>query len=287
MFIRFQKVVCLLISISFIILPSLTAKAKNMELKTKDVAIVLAAFGTSYEKAQKALLDIKEIAEKKFPDNKIVMSFSSKIIRKILAQRGEFFDSPDEAVKKLKDEGYKRIVIQSLQIIPGTEYDLLIELKGKYNNITIGKPLLSSYDEMMKVLKLSINEVPSSRKPDEAIILVGHGTGHPADLSYIAAANEIENIDRNAFLCTVEGHVAFKDVVTKCIKARIKKAYIVPFMSVAGDHAHNDMYGDEPGSLKSMLKEHGIKSEMVMKGLGENKKVAQVWIDHLEQAMNI
>ena len=287
MFLEFQKIVCLLLTIWLVTLIGLTVKAGNMQLKTKNTAIVLAAFGTSYEKAQRALFDIKKMAEQKYPDTQIVMSFSSSIIRKILAKRGQVFDSPDEAVKKLKDEGYKRIVIQSLQIIPGTEYDLLIELKGKYNGITVGAPLLSSYDEMMKVLKFAINEVSSSRKPDEAIILVGHGTGHPADLSYIAAANEIKNIDRNAFLCTIEGHITFKDIVTECVKARIKKAYIVPFMSVAGDHAHNDMYGDEPESLKSMLKKHGIQSEMVMKGLGENANVALIWIDHLAQAMNI
>jgi sirohydrochlorin cobaltochelatase len=288
MFLKFQKNICWVITFIIIILTISTASAENIELKTKakDSAIVLAAFGASYENAQKALVNIKEMAEKKFPENKVTMSFSSNIIRKILAKRGQFFDSPDEAVKKLKDKGYKRIIIQSLQIIPGTEYELLIELKGKYNDITVGAPLLSSYDEMMKVLRLAINEVSSSRKPNEAIILVGHGTGHPADLSYIAAANEIKNIDRNAFLCTVEGHITFKDIVAECIKAGIKKAHIIPFMSVAGDHAHNDMYGEEPESLKSMLKERGIQSEMVMKGLGENKEVAQIWIDHLEQAMD-
>lgn len=287
MFLKFQKIVYLLLTIWLATLTELTAKTRDVELKTKNTAIVLAAFGTSCEKAQKALFNIKKMAEQKYPDNQIVMSFSSSIIRKTLAKRGQIFDSPNKAVKKLKDEGYKKIVIQSLQVIPGTEYDLLIELKGKYNGITVGAPLLSSYNEMIKVLKFAINEVSSSRKPDEAIILVGHGTGHPADLSYIAAANELRNIDRNAFLCTVEGHITFKDIVTACANARIKKAYIVPFMSVAGDHAHNDMYGDEPESLKSVLKKHGIQSEMIMKGLGENRNVALIWIDHLAQAMNI
>jgi sirohydrochlorin cobaltochelatase len=283
-----KKIVWLLIAVCFTTLTSLQMKAKSMEVqeKSKDTAIILAAFGTSYENAQKALFDIKKIAQKKYPNNKVVMTFSSNIIRKILAKRGQYFSSPAEAVEKLESEGYKRIIIQSLQIIPGTEYDLLIKLQGKYNNITVGEPLLSSYDEMMKVLKLIISEVPNTRKPSDAIILVGHGTAHPADLSYVAAASNINKIDKNAFLCTVEGHITFKNVVTECKKAGIKKVYIVPFMSVAGDHAQNDMFGDEPDSLKSMLKKNGIQSEMIMKGLGENKAVAQIWIDHLQNAMD-
>ena len=139
---------------------------------------------------------------------------------------------------------------------------------------------------MMRVLKDAIDEVPAAEQADNAIILVGHGTKHPADLSYVAAAAEIKKIDKNAYFCTVEGCITFDDVVKQCKEAGVKNAYIVPFMSVAGDHAHNDMYGDKPGSLKSLLKDQGIDSKIVMEGLGENKAVAQVWLDHLREAMN-
>lgn len=103
---------------------------------------------------------------------------------------------------------------------------------------------------------------------------------------YIAAAEEIGKIDKNAFFCTVQGHITFTNVVNECVKRKIKNVYIIPFMSVAGDHAHNDMYEDKPGSLKNLLKDKGINSEIVMKGLGENRAISRVWLDHLEEAIN-
>jgi len=249
-------------------------------------AIILVTFGTSVKKAQVAFDNIKNIAEKRFPKDKIVWAYTSVIIRKKLAKQGVFLDSPEEAINKLEKAGYNRIILQSLHTISGYEYEEITKLKSKYKNIVVGAPLLSSYKDLTNVLKAVLETVPDSRKSDEAIILIGHGSHHPAGLAYIAAAGELHKIDKNTFICCVESHPTFEEVISECTKNKIKKAYLIPFMSVAGNHAYNDIAGDGEDSLNTLLKKEGISSITIFKGTAENDLIVNIWLDHLEQALN-
>ena len=134
---RKTKFLAAVATVALTILNTNVLKAETMQENQIDnsnnTAIVLAAFGTTYEKAQKALFDIKNMAEKEYPDHKIVMSFSSSIIRNILAKQGQYFDSPADAVKKLEKDGYKKIVMQSLQIIP--DLNMIFFLDYRENTI--------------------------------------------------------------------------------------------------------------------------------------------------------
>jgi sirohydrochlorin cobaltochelatase len=127
--------------------------------------------------------------------------------------------------------------------------------------------------------------VPKERKAGEAVVLMGHGTHHPSDAIYSALMYKARKMDPNYLVGTVEGNPSFEEVRDLLVAAKIKKAYLIPFMTVAGDHAMNDMAGDEPDSWKSQLAAAGITSLPVMKGMAEVDAIVDMWIDQLKLTM--
>jgi len=127
--------------------------------------------------------------------------------------------------------------------------------------------------------------VPQERKANDAVVLMGHGTHHPSDAIYSALMFKAQKMDANLYVGTVEGSPSFDEVKEMLVKKKTKKAYLVPFMTVAGDHAMNDMAGDEPDSWKSQLAKAGIEAVPVMKGLAEFDSIVDMWIAQLKTAM--
>jgi sirohydrochlorin cobaltochelatase len=260
------------------------AKGKNMD------AILLVTFGTSDQEARKAFANIEKLAREKFPNQKISWAYTSEMIRKKLAKKGEFFDSPEAALKKLKEAGVRKVTVQSLHIIPGAEFHEIVkaasQFKDDFEKITVSPPLLNSMDDVRKSVRIMLSKVPADRKKEDAVLFMGHGSGkHPSDMIYVATAYELEKAGDNAFLATVEGNPTFNEILAQLREKKIKKVYLIPFMSVAGDHAKNDMAGDEPDSWKSLLSKNGIQSVTVMKGMAEYDEIVKIWLDHLEQTI--
>jgi sirohydrochlorin cobaltochelatase len=124
------------------------------------------------------------------------------------------------------------------------------------------------------------------RKPADAVIFMGHGTGHhPADAIYLAMNQVVQEIDTRAFVRTVEGNLTIETLLPKLKQLKIKKVYLVPLMSVAGDHAKNDMAGDEPDSWKSILTRNGYPCEPILKGTADYPEIVAVWLDHLRTVL--
>jgi sirohydrochlorin cobaltochelatase len=251
-------------------------------------AILLVTFGTSDQEAKKAFANIERLAREKFPNYEIRWAYTSQMIRKKLAKKGEFLLSPAEALAKLKEDGFKNVYAQSLHIIPGEEYHQVVkeaaEFKKAFDKLTISPPLLNYMDDVKKSVKIMLSKVPADRKKEDAVLFMGHGSEkHPSDMIYVATAYVIEKSDSNAFIATVDGNPKFDEVLEKLKERKVKKAYILPFMSVAGDHAKNDMAGNEPDSWKSLLAKNGIESVPVMKGMAEYDEIVNIWLEHLEQ----
>ncbi len=282
---------------SLIIVASLcgpTIAVGHGEKKAMKTGILLVSFGTSDKEAKVSFENIERLAHKKFKDTEIRWAFTSGIIRRKLAKSGVMIDSPTVALSKMYDDGFTSIAVQSLHTIGGAEYDELKEIVAKFkvgpeafDKIELGAPLLNSYADLLRVAKEMLNEVPKERKNDEAVVLMGHGNEHHySDLAYIAAAKVFKELDPLAFVGTVEGHPTLETVVEQCKAAKVKKTYLIPFMSVAGDHAKNDMASDDDGSWKSVLEKNGITCVAVLKGSAEYDSIASIWIEHLETAMD-
>ncbi len=260
----------------------------------KGEALLLVTFGTSVPKAQKAFGHVEEKMRAAFPNTEIRWAYTSHIIRKKLAGQGKQIDSPEVALAKLMDEGYEQVTMQSLHMLPGAEFheiytnaQLFEGMSGGIKTVRTGYPLLVDNQSMDAVLDAVFTQiVPKERKPEDAVVLMGHGTHHPSDAIYSAMMYKAQEKDANCFVGTVEGFPTFDEVLKKLQAKGVKKAYLIPLMTVAGDHTINDMAGDEPDSWKSQLTKVGIESVPVMQGLAEYDAIVDIWVKRLKTSMH-
>jgi sirohydrochlorin cobaltochelatase len=255
--------------------------------------ILLVAFGTSISKAQISYKNIERAVRAHFPDIPIRWAYTSEFIRQKLAKKGQSMDSVEMALAKMMDEKFTHVAIQSLHTIAGWEFHdlrknaaLFGQMVGGFDSIRVGYPLLSTDSDFAKVVIALLKNIPKSRKKTDAVILMGHGTSHPVNAAYAALMYHFQRKDPYVFVGTVEGSPEIAEIKEMLITQKVKTAYLMPFMSVAGDHAINDMAGEEEGSWKSILTKAGISCSPVLKGTAEYDDIVEIWVDHLAKAIS-
>ena len=258
-------------------------------------AILVVSFGTSYldtlektiEKAEKQIRD-------KFSEYDIYRAFTSHMIIKKLKEKYEIFvDTPEEMLEKLYDAGYEEVIMQPLHMIPGEEFiyiNKIAELfKEKFEVLKVGRPIFyyQGIEELPQDYSLFIEATKELYEENNPVVLMGHGTAHPAYSVYgcLQAVFEDEGYE-NVFVTTVEGYPNFENVISRLKRKNISEVTIAPLMVVAGDHARNDMASDDEESLKSMLEVEGIKVNVHLKGLGENEKFNELYINRIDDLIN-
>lgn len=239
--------------------------------------IIVASFGSTYLEAKKKSFDaIEDLVREKYGDFLVESSFSSGIVRGILKNRdGIETKTTEDQVKDMKSRGVEDIAILSLYVIPGVEYE-----KSTGNGLPRTLTLLEEekyYDDIMNALGMNDKE--------EAIILVGHGTYVEADSYYGKFQNYIHSKGfNNVYISSLEGDNGLNDLL-KNIKGKHNKLRLVPFLIVAGDHAQNDIFGDEDSYLSS-LKENGIEVVEDRLGLGERRGIQEVFLKKLDALLS-
>ncbi|MEG1994012.1 MAG: sirohydrochlorin cobaltochelatase, partial [Oscillospiraceae bacterium] len=255
-------------------------------------AILVISFGTSYaDTREKTIGAIENKIKEEFADYEVRRAFTSQIIIKKLKERDNIvIDNVDEALKKLQDEGFGTVICQPTHVMHGAEYDEMVDAVDnyfdKFEAIEIGNPLLSSADDYKEVISAFEKETEIDNK-DTAFVLMGHGTHHFANSTYAALDYTFKDMGfDNVFVATVEGYPEFEQAL-KGVKAYgAKKVVLYPFMIVAGDHATNDMAGDEQDSFKTMFKKEGFEVEPVLKGLGEFSGIQDIFVTRVHDAIN-
>lgn len=269
------------------------AVAKHGEKPMIKKAILLVAFGTSDPEAAKAFDLVENRARLGFPGVELRWAYTSRMIRTKLAKEGNMLDSPETALARLMSDGYTHVAVLSLHTIPGEEFHELYQnahlfgqMAGGFQRILVARPLLSSAKDMETVAQVLLQNIPG-RRAGEAVIFMGHGTEHhPADAVYLAMNQVFQELDSMAYVAAVEGGNLLENIIPKLKKRKVKKVFLVPLMSVAGDHAKNDMAGDEADSWKSILTEKGFKVEPILKGTAEYPEIVDVWLEHLKAAFS-
>ncbi len=268
-------------------------RAGHTEKQPMKQAILLVAFGTSKPEARVAFENIDRLARSRFPQKEIRWAYTSSMIRRKLAKQGEFLDSPLVALAKLQEEKYTHVAVQSLHIAAGAEYHDLAKTVASFRtgpnafqDIALGKPLIVRRSDLDSVVKALLDSLPA-RDPGDAVVMMGHGnsTGRN-DMLFLAADAAFREADPAAMLATVEGQPNLTDVTDRLEQVKAKRALLVPFMSVAGDHARNDLAGPEEDSWRSVISALGIECIPVLKGMGEYDVVVTVWLDHLQSALD-
>lgn len=262
-------------------------------------AILVVSFGTTYADTRKVTIDaVTDKIKTAFPGYEVRQAFTSRIIIKKLAERdGLQFDTEKQAIEKLKAEGFSEVIIQPLHIEAGDEYDKLMKVVEKYKDsfdkVSVGRPVLyytGQEGEKPDDYMIAINAIKAQLPkvgPREAIAFMGHGGVHPSNTAYAALQMKLQDAGlNNVYVFTVEGYPTFENMVEKMKANKIEKVMLMPFMVVAGDHANNDMAGDEKDSFKSQLIEAGFKVDAYLHGLGENAGIQDIYVQHVKDAQD-
>jgi sirohydrochlorin cobaltochelatase len=292
-------------------------------MKKNKTAIVIASFGTTYPSGLKSIINIINHVKKEFPETTVKVTFTSNIIKHIWekrqreAQKWLSMGVPKEilyvkgmiaTLGELSDHGYKTIIIQPTHIYHGEEFSDVLEyvkalnsiqtIKKKwrpFTKIVVGRPALGTYgpeydyhEDIVKGVKALKADVELAKKKGAILVYMGHGNEFFSTGIYAETQKEFRKQypDVQTFIGTVEGYPSLDDVVMVLKShAKSKKIVLKPFMIVAGDHANNDMAGDEPDSWKNVLQKAGFTVYPVIEGLGSNNNFAEIFVEHIKDVV--
>ena len=257
------------------------------------IGILLVAQGGEGPDAQAVLKRLEARVRRRFPGTNIRWAYMSERVRHELARQGRRAAAPAEALAALRRAGCTQAAVASLYVVAGQEYDRLraeMEAFGRgpraFDKIVVSPPLLGSASDLRRVVRALLAAVPSARKKNEAVIFMGHGhADHPGALAYLAAAAAFQRLDRLAFLATLESEPRLREVLPLCRAAGVRKAYLLPFMALAGYHVRTDMAGQQKKSWARRLAGAGIEPVAVCRGLFAYPAVAAIWRQHLANAL--
>lgn len=254
-------------------------------------ALLVISFGTTFNDTREKTIDaIEEDLSKAFPDRKYYRAWTSGFIRKrLLSRDGTQIDGPDEAFERMKADGVTDVLVQPTHIMPGEEFAKVmsaIEKKASaFDNVSVGAPLLSFDEDFRETASCMAGHFPDLRH--RALVLMGHGSpGGPNDV-YVRLEDTFRELGYdNVFVGTVEAEPGLEDVILKAENSGQHEVILTPLLIVAGDHATNDLAGDEPDSWKSVFLSKGFSVDCVVKGMGEYEDIRQIFVRHAKEATN-
>ena len=281
------------------------------EIGEKELLVV--SFGTSFNDSRAT--DIKGIEDalaKAFPDWSVRRAFTAQIIiNHVQARDGEKIDNMDQALERAVANGVKTLVVQPTHLMHGAEYDEMCEAldayKDKIENIVVAEPLLGEVGNDATVINAdkeavakavvaaavaegNFESIDKAAEDSTALVLMGHGTAHVAKVTYSQMQTQMEKLGyKNVFIGTVEGEpeeTSCEAVIEAVKAAGYTKVVLRPLMVVAGDHANNDMAGDDEDSWKSMVEAAGLTVECQIAGLGRIDAVQELYVAHTQAAID-
>mgnify|MGYP004600417927 FL=1 len=258
-----------------------------------DTELLVVSFGTSYNDSRRETIGaIEKAMQKAFPDYAVRRGFTSQIIIDHVNKRdGEKIDNVTEALDRAVDNGVKTLVVQPTHLMNGLEYnDLKDELAGysdSFEKVVLGEPLLTSDDDFQKVMNAIVDATKEYDDGETAICFMGHGTEADSNSVYTKMQETLKAAGYdNYFVGTVEATPSLDDVIAAVKAGGYKKVVLRPLMIVAGDHANNDMAGDEDGSWKTEFEKAGFEVTTVVEGLGSVQAIQDLFVAHAQAAID-
>ena len=277
--------------------------------------ILVVSFGTSFNDSRaEDIKGIEDALAKAYPDWAVRRAFTAQIIiNHVQARDDEAIDNMDQALQRAVDNGVKNLVVQPTHLMHGAEYDEMVEAidqyKDKFESVAIAEPMLGEVGEDATVInddkkavaealvdaavkEAGFDSIDAAAEDGTAFVFMGHGTSHTANVTYDQMQTQMEDLGyKNAFIGTVEGKpedTACEAVIDKVKEAGYKKVVLRPLMVVAGDHANNDMAGDDEDSWKSQFEASGAFDgiDCQIEGLGRIPAVEDLYVAHTKAAMD-
>ena len=211
------------------------------------------------------------------------------ILKVLLKRDGIRIDTVQEALNRLAVDGFTEIFVQPTHVINGDEYEKMMEdircIQDQFEDIKVGAPLLTETSDYQKVVQEIIRGIPPFGK-NEALVLMGHGTEHHVNAVYAAMDYHFKVMGySNVFVGTVEAFPDIEVVLNQVNTYKPEKIILLPLMVVAGDHACNDMAGEEEDSWKNIFEAAGYQVDCILRGLGEFKGIRDIYLQHLAAIM--
>jgi sirohydrochlorin cobaltochelatase len=277
--------------------------------------LLVVSFGTSFNDSRaEDIKGIEDALAEAFPDWSVRRAFTAQIIiNHVQARDDEQIDNMQQALDRAVANGVKNLVVQPTHLMHGAEYDEMVEAidayKDKFESVAIAEPMLGEVGDDATVInddkaavaqaitdeavkEAGYDSMEAAAEDGTAFVFMGHGTSHTANVTYDQMQTQMENLGfTNAFIGTVEGEpedTACDEVINKVKDAGFKKVILRPLMVVAGDHANNDMAGDDDDSWKSMFEASGDFDEIdcQIEGLGRIDAVEQLYVAHTQAAID-
>ena len=254
-------------------------------------AILAVSFGTTYHNTlEKTIAAIEADLAAAFPNRTLRRAFTSgMIIRRLKERDGLAIDNVAEALERLAAEGFEDVVLQSTHVMNGDERDKMMAqampFASRFTRLSIGSPLLTETEDYFAAAKALLERLPRQQE-DTALVYMGHGTEHYANAVYALLEYVLHDLGRrDIHIGTVEGYPGFAEVCRRLEETQnVKNVVLLPLMVVAGDHANNDLAGEEEDSWRSMLVKRGYAVRCVLEGLGENPAIRAIFVRHAKEA---
>ncbi len=253
--------------------------------------ILLAAFGSGTPQGQSTLRLFDERVRALFPGVPVRWAFTSVVMRHRLAAARKKTDSVHKALRKMWFEKYTHVAVQSLHSIPGAEYaDLLADVEDMrgtgdgregFVRATVGAPLLDSGGDIRRAAAALLAHLPPERAPGDACVFMGHGTWHEGESRYGTLSAQVRERDPLVHIGTMDGDCTIDDILPRLAAAGVRRAWLLPLLSVVGRHAMLDMAGDAPDSWRSRIVAAGMECVPVLRGTAEYGGFVDIWLDHL------
>ena len=288
-----SKLAALVMGASVLFASVFTSCGSTKVAKSSDKEILVVSFGTSYNNSRELTIGgIESAIAKAFPDYTVARAFTADTIIKILKDRDNIaIDNVDEALVRASKNGIKTLVVQPTHLMNGFEYtDLqktLAKYESKFSKVVLAQPLLTSDADFAAVADAITAKTKKFDDGTTAICFMGHGTEAASNGVYAKMQEVLASKGyANYYVGTVEAKPSVEDLLA-AIKAKgsYKKVVLNPLMVVAGDHANNDMAGDEDDSWKSIFQKAGFEVECVLEGLGQDAAIQQIYVDHAKAAI--
>ena len=255
-------------------------------------ALLSVSFGTSHADTRARTIDaIDADLAAAFPDRAFYSAWTSpRIIAKVRSERDEHHDSLDEAFARLSADGVDDLVVGTMCLLQGGEMGKIqkaaqawvaeSEQAGCKRTARVASPLLSCADDCQAVARALVDEFAHVAQ-GEAVVLMGHGTPYGSNAVYDEMQQSFDALAPGRFfVATVEGTPTLDDVLEPLRASGARRVYLAPLMIVAGDHAKNDLAGDDSDSWANRLQEQGFETEPALKGLGEYAGVRKLVCAH-------
>ena len=277
--------------------------------------LLVVSFGTSFNDSRaEDIGGVEKALQEANPDWSVRRAFTAQIIiNHVQARDGEKIDNVEQALNRAVENGVKNLVVQPTHLMHGAEYDELVEAldsyKDKFETVTVAEPLLGEVGDDAAVVnedKAAVAEaitaeavktagfdsLEAAKEDGTAFVFMGHGTSHTANVTYDQMQTQMNDLGfTNAFIGTVEGEpedTECQAVIAKVKDAGFKKVVLRPLMVVAGDHANNDMAGDDDDSWKSQFNASGAfdSVDCQIAGLGRIEAVEDLYVEHTKAAID-